>query len=42
MFAKSRRASVTGRTRMLDKNSSGTSSISIGPVMPAGTHWCLK
>ena len=39
MLANRRRASVTGRTMMLEKNSSGISSGRIGPLMPAG-HVC--
>ena len=42
MFAKSRRASVTGRTIRFDMNSSGTSRARIGPVMPPGTHCSLR
>ena len=42
MLANSRSASVTGRTRMLDMNSSGTISARIGPLTPAGTLCSLR
>ena len=42
MLAKSRSASVAGRTRMLEKNSSGTRSGYITGLTPDGTLWSLR
>ena len=42
MLANRRRASVTGRTRMLEKNSSGTSSGYIAGLTPDGTLCSLR
>ena len=42
MLANKRRASVIGRTMMVEKNSSGTIRMRIGPLMPAGTVTCFR
>ena len=42
MLPNRRSVSVTGRTRMLEKNSSGTSRSRIGPETPEGIVACLR